>query len=152
MQYANGCSFALNYSPAYSPRMNIGDRLDKAMRDANIPSQSALARASGVPQATISRILKGPGLKGPETDTIKKLASACGVTAPWLTHGEGVQEDPKGPVDLYRLQLMVDGEMIRELITLFINSTETGRELILKSAGRAPKIAAYKNLASNDQS
>ena len=54
--------------------MTIGTRLDKAMRDARIPSQQALAQASGVPQPTISRILKNGGKKGPETATLVKLA------------------------------------------------------------------------------
>lgn len=89
MQYANGSVFEVSYSRMYSPRMTIGDRLDKAMRDAEIASQSELARLSGVPQATISRILKGGGKKGPETETIKKLAKACRVTFDWLNEGQG---------------------------------------------------------------
>jgi transcriptional regulator with XRE-family HTH domain len=72
----------------YSQRMTIGNRLDLAMKAARIKSQSELARASGVPQATISRILKGVGSKGPETETIKKLAKACHVSFSWLNEGE----------------------------------------------------------------
>ena len=58
------------------------------MKAARIKSQSELARISGVPQATISRILKGVGAKGPETETIKKLARACKVSFSWLNEGE----------------------------------------------------------------
>jgi phage repressor protein C with HTH and peptisase S24 domain len=72
--------------------MNISTRLDKAMHQAGIPSQSALARASGVPQPTINRILKGTGKKGPETNTIAALAAACNVAAQWLTDGTGPME------------------------------------------------------------
>jgi transcriptional regulator with XRE-family HTH domain len=68
--------------------MTIGNRLDQAMKAARIKSQSELARISGVPQATISRILKGVGAKGPETETIKKLARACKVSFSWLNEGE----------------------------------------------------------------
>jgi len=59
------------------------------MQAAGIPSQSALARASGVPQPTINRILKGTGKKGPETSTIVQLAQACNVAAQWLMDGTG---------------------------------------------------------------
>lgn len=69
--------------------MSIGHRLDKAMCDRGIPSQSELARVAKVPQATISRILKGGGKKGPETATIKKLAAAVGVRFEWLNEGTG---------------------------------------------------------------
>lgn len=72
----------------YSLCMTIGNRLDQAMNAARIKSQSELARISGVPQATISRILKGVGAKGPETETIKKLARACKVSFSWLNEGE----------------------------------------------------------------
>lgn len=68
--------------------MSIGDRLDQAMKAARITSQSELSRISGVPQATISRILKGTGAKGPETETVKKLARACKVSFTWLNEGE----------------------------------------------------------------
>src|SRR4051794_5997111 len=74
----------------YSCQMSsIGSRLDEAMREARFRSQSALARKSGVPQATISRILSGNGEQGPETETMRKLAAASGVTFAWLTEGVG---------------------------------------------------------------
>lgn len=72
----------------YSRPMSIGNRLDQAMKAVRIKSQSELSRISGVPQATISRILKGSGAKGPETETVKKLARACKVSFIWLNEGE----------------------------------------------------------------
>lgn len=57
------------------------------MREAQYESQSALARASGIPQPTINRILKGVGKKGPEAATLQKLASACNVAFAWLHEG-----------------------------------------------------------------
>lgn len=66
----------------------IADRLVLAMQDAGFPSQSALARASGVPQPTINRIIKGGGARGPETNTLIKLASACNVPLSWLQSGD----------------------------------------------------------------
>jgi transcriptional regulator with XRE-family HTH domain len=71
----------------------VGDRLDTAMRTAGYRSQKDLERTSGVPQATISRILKNVGRLGPETETIRKLARACGVPFEWLNEG-GVGEMP----------------------------------------------------------
>lgn len=69
--------------------MDIATRLDEAMRAAGFDSQSALSRASGVPQPTIARILKGTGKSGPETDTLAKLAQACNVSFRWLHEGAG---------------------------------------------------------------
>ncbi|MES2073967.1 MAG: S24 family peptidase [Pseudomonadota bacterium] len=67
----------------------LTSRLDTAMQAAGFASQSALARASGVPQPTINRILKSVGTKGPETETLRKLASACNVSFEWLHEGIG---------------------------------------------------------------
>lgn len=64
------------------------------MQQAGFLSQSALARASGIPQPTINRILKGSGKKGPETNTIAALAAACNVSAQWLTDGTGPMQRP----------------------------------------------------------
>src|SRR6476661_11166199 len=69
--------------------MTIAFRLHEAMSKAGIPSQSELARRSGVPQPTINRILKGGGRQGPATETLKKLALACGVPFQWLSEGTG---------------------------------------------------------------
>ena len=77
------------YTYTYSQNMNIANRLDIAMREAGFDSQSALSRASGVPQPTINRILKSVGTRGPEAATLQKLALACNVTFDWLHEGVG---------------------------------------------------------------
>jgi len=69
--------------------MTIASRLDEAMHEAGFPSQSALARASGIPQPTINRILKAVGVKGPESSTVAALAAACNVSFNWLNEGIG---------------------------------------------------------------
>jgi transcriptional regulator with XRE-family HTH domain len=66
----------------------VSTRLDEAMTKAGF-SQSGLARASGVPQPTINRILKGPNKRGPESETLRKLAVACNVSFDWLNEGIG---------------------------------------------------------------
>lgn len=67
--------------------MSIATRLDEAMKKAGLKSQMDLSRASGVPQPTIARILKKPTKKGPETDTLVRLARACNVSVEWLRDG-----------------------------------------------------------------
>lgn len=91
MQYANELIFDIPYAPVYSFGMSIGERLDKAMMDAGITSQSELSRMSSVPQPTINRILKNVGKKGPESETVKKLARALNVSFDWLNEGKGAQ-------------------------------------------------------------
>lgn len=68
----------------------FSSRLVLAMKNAGFRSQSALARASGVPQSTLSRLLTGAGAQGPETNTVRRIAAACKVTFEWLMHGDGV--------------------------------------------------------------
>jgi transcriptional regulator with XRE-family HTH domain len=148
MQYVNGLMFDIAYSRTYSPVMSIGNRLDTAMAKAKIPSQSALQRASGVPQATISRILKGDSKKGPETETIKKLAAACNVSFDWLNEGIG-QSDRKGRAHVEPLEAresansdaLTAGELI-ELVNAYSSSSAEDRNFILKSAKTAAKRAA----------
>jgi transcriptional regulator with XRE-family HTH domain len=69
----------------------FGDRLDELMQAnplyAGNRGQSALARASGVPQPTISRILKKKA--APEMETVTKLAVALSVTCEWLLTERG---------------------------------------------------------------
>jgi transcriptional regulator with XRE-family HTH domain len=69
------------YSGPYSPSMDIASRLDEAMQLRGIESQSALSRASGVPQPTINRILKGK-TPTPDVDTLRKLSEALSVRFP----------------------------------------------------------------------
>ena len=151
MQYANGCFFDYNYSHMYSQRMTIGDRLDKAMKAAKIESQSALARRSGVPQATISRILKGEGRRGPETETIKKLAAACSVTFEWLNEGRGPSEAGSGKAakvegspPVAQNDDLVPAAEIKELIQGYCDAAPKERKHILALAKVAIRHAALR--------
>jgi phage repressor protein C with HTH and peptisase S24 domain len=69
--------------------MTIGQRLEEAMKAAGFINQQTLAEASGLPQPTISRILKNTAKKSPSGNTIKLLADACGVSFQWLYEGTG---------------------------------------------------------------
>lgn len=76
--------------------MSISERLAQAMTTAGFRSQKALERASGVKQPTINRILKRPGSKGPESETVKLLALACGVNFDWLNGSDGSDSESQG--------------------------------------------------------
>ncbi|WP_426211100.1 helix-turn-helix domain-containing protein [Massilia sp. TWP1-3-3] len=73
--------------------MSISERLRKAMKEAGFQSQMELERASGVKQPTINRILNRVGSKGPESETVKQLARACGVSFEWLNEGLGIEAE-----------------------------------------------------------
>lgn len=69
----------------------ISTRLKQAMFDEAAKkrvSQSELSRRSGVPQPTISRILKGQVMTEPEMATIDALARAANVSFEWLRTGK----------------------------------------------------------------
>jgi transcriptional regulator with XRE-family HTH domain len=125
--------------------MNIGTRLDEAMKDAGFESQSALARAAKVPQPTINRILQGAGSKGPEAATVRKLAEACNVSFDWLN--EGIGDKKRASLYLARSAPaegsdpnMIDSYQLMELIDLYRQATPAGRRFILDSAASAEKL------------
>jgi len=62
------------------------ERLQRAMADTGITSQSDLARLSGVNQSIISKILAG---KNETSKYSGKLAAALGISADWLINGTG---------------------------------------------------------------
>jgi len=75
----------------------IARRLDEAMRDPRRVkpySQYRLWKESGVPQATISRILKGNMPQGPEAGTLRALAATLGVSYNWLSEGDASNDSP----------------------------------------------------------
>lgn len=123
--------------------MNIADQLDRAMRAYIHPdgrkgiSQPELSHASGVPQPTISRTLKGKST--PETKTLIKLAGALkctlggytGTATNYLHHGDTVKplkaKEPKpipAPID--------------EIVRMAMMMTTAGQYVLL---GRAQELA-----------
>lgn len=59
-----------------------GDRINGACREANL-SQRALSRATGIPQATLSRIISGD--RPAHTPELAAIAEATGTTIAELT-------------------------------------------------------------------
>ena len=67
----------------------IGERVRRARQRLAL-SQDNLAEMSGVPKVTISRVENsryGP----PRPSTVRRLATALGVTPAWLLYGEESQ-------------------------------------------------------------
>ncbi|PXX14486.1 phage repressor protein C with HTH and peptisase S24 domain [Paraburkholderia tropica] len=99
-----------------------------------VKSQSALSRASGVPQPTINRILKGT-TPNPDLSTVQKLCDALGVSVEWLTgradyRGTSVaKRTERDPGLSYRIQQILD---------------ETGINVdqLAEAAGLSPAIIA----------
>lgn len=71
----------------------LGDRV-RAARDRKLWTQRELSEATGVTEATISRIENGKYSRRPYRETLETLAQALGVTVPWLVFGER-DEDAK---------------------------------------------------------
>jgi len=145
----------------------IGWRLDKAMQDARIKSQSELARQSGVPQPTINRILNGESKRGPETATVIALANATGVEFSWLLEGRGPQH-PRGPATAGdeasaetssrlkiverpapTLQWVTHQEA--ELLSEFRATKDADKKLILDAARGTPKVKALTSARDKSQ-
>lgn len=79
-------------------RMTYGERLEKALKHANL-TQAALAAIVGVDQngkprvtqANISKIITNP--KNTGSKHTARFARACGVSEDWLAYGEGEMLD-----------------------------------------------------------
>lgn len=90
------------YSLTHSLAMKkVGDRLKELLHahpNYGERGQSKLSRDTGVPQPTISRILRGGSV--PEMETLAALAIPFGVTCEWLLTERG----PKFVAELYTPQ------------------------------------------------
>lgn len=67
--------------------VGVGERL-RVARLRRVWTQAELARESGVPIVTISRIENGHHQGLPRQSTVRKLAATLGVDAAWLLLGE----------------------------------------------------------------
>lgn len=139
-QYELEYMFDQNVTRSDYSGMDISERLDAAMKAARFPSQSALARASGIPQPTINRILKGAGKQGPESVTVRKLAQACNCSFDWLNEGKGDIGRYAQVADPISLSL----DELTELLNLFAMSSADGRRQIIRMATVAEKIGAIE--------
>jgi transcriptional regulator with XRE-family HTH domain len=128
--------------------MDFSERLDEAMRRAGYKSQHALARAAGISQSTVNRLLQESGTVGPEMATVKKLADACGVSFEWL-HAGVVSRTPVEQKMPNLSLVYVDEEELR-ILTLYRESNEAGKHFIIDAAEQAAKSSPPP--ASRDES
>ena len=70
-------------------KLDISKQLSKLMRDNNL-SQSALSRATGVPQPTINRILSEV-TREPKRDSVVRIANFFGITPESLYESGGAK-------------------------------------------------------------
>ena len=110
----------------------IADRIDTAMKLAGFKSQAELARASGVPESTIARILKGGTL--PSVENIAAIAAACKRSIDWIVNGVDNPEITAPEVSLVYATL----EELK-LLTQFREANELGKFAIKSAANHAPK-------------
>lgn len=118
--------------------MNFSTRLDQAMTRAGFKSQSALARASGVSQTTINRLLKTIGKGGPETVTVRKLADACGVDFEWLFNGTQ-NNKPAKICDINKFALVYVTEAELRILTKYREASPAGQSLLQQMATDLPQ-------------
>jgi len=64
----------------------LAERLAYAMSQTGLNSQTALAKAAGVEQSAISKILRGSSKTSKQSG---KLSAALGISADWLINGNG---------------------------------------------------------------
>lgn len=105
------------------------------MRKAGFKSQSALARAAGISQTTVNRLLKSPGIHGPDSETVKALAEACSMSFEWLMNGTPSKK--KKNDEEVELVYLTRREI--RLFTYYRESTLEGKQLIEDIALTSPK-------------
>ena len=76
--YYNNNKVLKFYKAGMMMKLDISKQLSKLMRDNNL-SQSALSRATGVPQPTINRILSEV-TREPRRDSVVRIANFFGIT------------------------------------------------------------------------
>ncbi len=112
--------------------MNLADRIDVAMKMAGYKNQADLSRASGVPETTITRILKGGSQ--PSIDNLAAIARACRVSMDWLMNGV---DTPRTDIPEVSLVYVTLEEL--QILTQFREANKMGKDLIKSAGCAAPK-------------
>ncbi|MFZ6726178.1 helix-turn-helix domain-containing protein [Undibacterium sp. MH2W] len=118
--------------------MNIAHNIDVAMRSANIKSHAELSRRSGVPESSLSRILKGAA--EPSIANLALIADACNTTIDILVTGTEKQS-----LDLTPFPLMYVSQEEVKLLTQFREASKMGKQLIKTAASTAEKESSLKS-------
>jgi transcriptional regulator with XRE-family HTH domain len=127
----------LNIGDNYA--MNIGERVRQARLEKRM-TQGDLAAKVGIRQPTLSELEKGDSNS---TSHIAKLAAALGVSALWLETGRG-QKFPTGAAANSDKDELAN---VALLVRQYYEATDSGRELILSTAGNVTKRDTSANVA-----
>jgi len=118
----------------------LAERLAHAMKVTGFNSQTSLAKASGVEQSSISKILRGASKTSKDSG---RLASAMGISADWLINGSG---EIYGNADVAPMRIDVS-----KLVKVYDQNGETGEVLPwfneVKSTVRAYKINKFTGIS-----
>lgn len=112
--------------------MDIAYRIDLAMRAAGIKTQAQLARMSGVPESTITRILKNAGQ--PTVENLAAIANALDRSIDWIVNGTDSKTSP--------LPELIEIHLTHEELLLVQQhraATAMGRSIIRAAARSAEK-------------
>ena len=101
-------------------RLDISKQLARLMRERRL-SQSALSRATGVPQPTINRILSEV-TREPRRDSVVRIANFFGVT-PESLYGPPLKK-PAGSVSVEELYERIQSLSDNDRATLFAKVAE----------------------------
>ncbi len=124
----NGLNFAISHTPTHSLKMNLANKIDVAMRSFKPKlTQTSLAKLSGVPQATISRTLKGKTL--PEFDTLSRLAKVLKIEIDGfdLVTGEEIRPPKRNATDVLSAK-------DTHLLKIFNKLNEAGKNEVISFA------------------
>ena len=111
--------------------MDIASRIDQAMKIAGIKSQADLARKAGLPESTVTRVLKIGG--NPSINTVAALSRTLRVSMDWIVDGNESKID-----NVPDLLAYVSLEEMR-VITRMREATPQGKSLIINAAEAASK-------------
>lgn len=110
--------------------MKIGERVRQARKEKRM-SQGELAAKVGIKQPTLSELENGDS---GSSSYLPSIASILGVSALWLQTGKGQRESNAEQKD-DAVELL----KISELVALYVQATDSGRELILSTANNVGK-------------
>lgn len=123
--------------------MDIAYRIDLAMKVAGIKTQAQLARESGVPESTLTRILKNVGQ--PSIENLAAIAAALDRSIDWIVNGTDTKTTP--------LPELIDIHVTHEELLIIQQhraATQMGKNIIRAAALSAEKKTTDESSSSDD--
>lgn len=122
--------------------MDIASRIDLAMSITGMKTQSELSRVSGVPESTLTRILKNAGQ--PNIENLIAISAALNRSLDWIVSGT---DSPQCTLPEL-INVYVTHEELR-LIQQLRESTPIGKSSILTAGNTSKKL---EKASDSDQS